>query len=352
MAQFVQQKDFPRLYAQMWGGGASFDDGITVKHIEEFAKYDIVTLSSAAVDLGNEEPDGELVRRIKDRDPETIVLCYFNMFDKAQGEYLYEIRTKHPDWLLRDRKGNPCRAYNKAYGQKRWALDPRSDWKKFYAKEALRITDAGFDGIFADNTWKYYNVEPANYWDLDRTNDEWIEGMAGFLGYVKGALGDKLLICNGDPVASYLENSDGNMLESFMKIGARDFPEEMERARLVDDMGKILVNFSYYVNDMITKTNVFQWFYTNSLLTDGYFGYGTAFDFWHPEYEIKLGAAKGKYYKKDGVYQRDFEGGKVMVNPTLKDFIIKLEDEFKLWGKGKVKEIDLPSYSGVLLEAC
>ena len=105
------------------------------------------------------------------------------------------------------------------------------------------------------------------------------------------------------------------MLESFMKIGLRDFWEEMERAKLVDSMGKILLNHSYYENDMITKTNLFRWYYTCSLLTDGYFCYMTGFDPWYPEYEIKLGEAKGEYYQKDGVYQRDFERGKVMVNP-------------------------------------
>jgi len=101
---------------------------------------------------------------------------------------------------------------------------------------------------------------------------------------------------------------------------------------------------------MITKTNLFRWYYTCSLLTDGYFCYATTFDYWHPEYEIKLGAAQGEHYRKDGVYQRDFERGKVMVNPTLKDFRVKLEDEFRLWGKERVREVKLPAYSGALLE--
>ena len=269
---------------------------LSVRHIEELAKYDIVTLGAEGVDLGDKKAESEPVKRIKAADPNTIVLCYLNVIDRAQGKDLYEIRTKHPDWLLRDKKGNPCRGYNKTErykGGTRWALDPRSDWKKFYAQRALEITEAGYDGIFADNTWKYYNWEPCNYWELDMTNDEWIQAWAEFYGYTKARLGDKLLICNGDPEEKYLENSDGDMLESFMRIRLRDFWDEMERAKLVSRMGKILINHSYYANEMITDFNLFRWYYTCSLLTDGYFCYCTTFDYWHPEYEIKLGAAQG-----------------------------------------------------------
>jgi hypothetical protein len=340
-------KGFPRFYAQ-----AGLADEIVIQHVEELAKYDIVTLGDIQVTRGYRKANGEVVKRIKSADPETIVLHHLNVMDRDQSPDLYEIRTKHPDWLLRDKKGNPCRAYNKVerYGKgARWAFDPRSDWKKFYAQRVVEITEAGYDGIFADNTWKYYNWE-GNYWELDMTNDEWIQAWAEFLGYVKAQLGDKLLICNGDPEEKYLENSDGDMLESFMRIPLRNFWDEMERAKLVSGMGKILINHSYYANEMITDFNLFRWYYTNSLLTDGYFCYATTFDYWHPEYEIKLGAAQGEYYQKHGVYQRDFERGKVMVNPTLKDFKVKLKDEFKLWGKEKVREVKLPAYSGALLE--
>ena len=61
---------------------------------------------------------------------------------------------------------------------------------------------------------------------------------------------------------------------------------------------------------------------------------------------------RGGYYQTDEVYYRNFENGKVMVNPTLKDFKAKLEDEFKLWGKEKVREIKLPAYSWDLLQTC
>jgi len=348
------KKGFPHFYAQV-----NSEDRITTEHIEKLAKYNIVTLGSQEIDDGKKRAESEPVRRIKSVNPRTIVLCYLNVFDLEQSSpNLYEIRTKHPDWLLRDRQGNPCRAYNQTEKYKsgtRWIMDPRSDWKKFYAQKALEITEAGYDGIFADNTWGKYNTGDAkvkySYLELDMTVEEWQNAWAGFLGYVKEQLGDKLLIDNGAPVKKYLENSDGCMIESFMRLDIKDFEEEMDKARLITKMGKILINHSYYANEMITRTNLFRWYYTCSLLTDGYFCYATTFDYWHPEYEIKLGKAKGEYYKKDSVYQRDFEGGKVMVNPTLKDFRVKLEDEFKLWGKKRVREVDLPAYSGVLLQA-
>lgn len=349
MSEKEIKEQFPRFYAQV-----GLSDEVTVKHIEELAKYDIVTLGDIQVTRGYKKANSEVVSRIKSANPEAIVLHHLNVMDRDQSPDLYEIRIKHPDWLLRDKKGNPCRAYNKVErygGGTRWALDPRSDWKKYYARRALEIIEAGYDGIFVDNTWKYYNWEPCNYWELDLTNDEWIQAWAEFLGYVKTQLGDKLLICNGDPEEKYLENSDGDMLESFMRIPLRDFRNEMERAKLVSGMGKILITYSYYANEMITDFNCFRWYYTCSLLTDGYFCYATTFDYWHPEYDIKLGEAQGEYYHKDGVYQRDFEKGKVLVNPTLKDFKVELEDEFRFWGREKVKEVILPSYSGVLLQA-
>ena len=338
MLREIMNKEFPRLYASV-----ETKQDVMVQHIEEFAKYDIMTMYG---------PRKEEFKRIKAANPQAVVLHYLNVIDLSQSPELYDIRTKHPDWLLRDKQGNPCRAYNKTENYRsgsRWAMDPRSGWREFYAQRAVEIIEKGFDGIFADNTWKYYNWE-CNYWELDITNDEWIQAWAEFLGYVKAQLRDKLLICNGDPVEEYLENSDGDMLESFMRLDIRNFHEEMGKAKLVSGMGKILINHSYYANETITDFNLFRWYYTCSLLTDGYFCYATTFDYWHPEYEIKLGAAQREYCQKDGVYQRDFEKGKVMVNPTLKDFRIKLEDEFKLWGKEKVKEIKLPLYSGALLE--
>ena len=346
MATRTLKESFPRFYVQV-----SLDEPVVREHVDQLAKYDIITAGSR-----DDEVSRTAIKKIKSLNPEAVILRYLNLTDLPQGSpELYDIQTNHPDWLLRDKKGNPCRAYNLDKGRglhsgTRWAMDPRSDWRKFYARCALEIMELGYNGIFADNTWKYYNWE-ANYWELDMTNDGWIQAWAEFFGYVKAQLGYKLLICNGDPEEKYLVNSDGDMLESFMRLDIRNFEEELEKAKLVSETGKISITYSYYCNEMITKTNLFHWYYTCSLLTNGYFCYATTFDYWHPEYEIKLGEAKGEYYQRDGVYQRDFERGKVIVNPTLKDFRVKLEDEFRLWGKERVKEIRLPAHTGVLLQA-
>jgi len=51
-------------------------------------------------------------------------------------------------------------------------------------------------------------------------------------------------------------------------------------------------------------------------MSDGYFYYGPTSTQWFPDYGIKLGRAASSAYYKDGIWQRDFEYGKVIVNPS------------------------------------
>jgi len=194
MATKVLKESFPRFYAQV-----SLDEPIVREHVDQLAKYNIITAGSR-----DDEISRAAIKKIKSLNPEAIVLRYLNLTDLDQGSpELYDIQINHPDWLLRDKKGNPCRAYNLDKGRglhsgTRWAMDPHSDWRKFYARRASEIMELGYDGIFADNAWKFYNWED-NYWELDMTNDEWIQAWAEFFGHVKARLGDKLFICNGEP---------------------------------------------------------------------------------------------------------------------------------------------------------
>lgn len=91
---------------------------------------------------------------------------------------------------------------------------------------------------------------------------------------------------------------------------------------------------------------------TTTLMGDGYF----AFDYgvlrgdwwWYPEYDAPLGYPKGVAYKNsNGTWQRDYEGGTVIVNGTNYDAVIKLSPPHTDVSTGEISQhFTLPSFDG------
>jgi hypothetical protein len=71
MLREIMNKEFPRLYASV---GTKQD--VVVQHIEEFAKYDIMTM------YGSRK---EEFKRIKAANPQAVVLHYLNVTDLSQS---------------------------------------------------------------------------------------------------------------------------------------------------------------------------------------------------------------------------------------------------------------------------
>ncbi len=74
---------------------------------------------------------------------------------------------------------------------------------------------------------------------------------------------------------------------------------------------------------------------------------------WRPEWSVRLGKPAGSYQKgANGVYLRNFEKGRVLVNPTSKSVTWKVKGSFKDWAtNAPATSLDMPPYSGALLLA-
>lgn len=93
---------------------------------------------------------------------------------------------------------------------------------------------------------------------------------------------------------------------------------------------------------------------TTTLLGDGYFGYdgGNGLSrgnwWWYPEYDAPLGFPRGAAVRRaDGLWQRAFDGGLVVVNGTAYDAVAELPERLKDVSTGRVgNRCTIPRYDG------
>ncbi len=90
-----------------------------------------------------------------------------------------------------------------------------------------------------------------------------------------------------------------------------------------------------------------------TLMSDGYFGYDTGTMgrgnwWWYKEYDAPLGHPRGiARQNKDGTWQRDYDGGTVVVNGTLYDTVVELSAKSRDVSTGRVgTRFTLPSFDG------
>lgn len=171
---------------------------------------------------------------------------------------------------------------------------------------------------------------------------------------------DRLAIHN-DGGNNWLDVYDGRLFEWFMQyddvVGGDEWLHQINSAKVTADKDKILCAAHY---GKTTEDRMYG--LASFLLISGdksyYFfeegGVDTSSDLaWYKEYEAKIGKPSGDYYKKDGVYQRDFTNDKVLVNPNdsmfAKTINIKLDKNYKTLEGEIVTEIALKPKTGIIL---
>lgn len=95
---------------------------------------------------------------------------------------------------------------------------------------------------------------------------------------------------------------------------------------------------------------------TTTLMGDGYFGYDSGTQgrgnwWWYKEYDAPLGHPKGSARRNpDGTWQRDFDGGTVVVNGSAYDVVISLEKKHRDVSTGRVgMSFTIPFFDGRIL---
>ena len=92
---------------------------------------------------------------------------------------------------------------------------------------------------------------------------------------------------------------------------------------------------------------------TTALMSDGYFGYDTGMAgrgnwWWYKEYDAPLGHPRGPAHRNaDGTWQREYDGGVVIVNGTAYDVVVHLGAKSRDVSTGRVgTQFTIPLFDG------
>jgi hypothetical protein len=287
-----------------------------------------------------------LIDDMRSVNPDLVVLVYLNgaFAQDNQGSAFPS------EWYAKDSQGRKIRS--RGYGN--YLMTPsRSGWIDHVRDLCARFRSQGhFNGCFIDMLGTallepgYLSAKPINPATGDVwTPNQWLRATSDLARAAKRRISPRLVAANGLRNGNQYYSSgasseqlvwpiDGGGAESWIRVahqGVRNWPTVLEWKRNVNMLkdasaqGKsVLVLTKLWVS--ATKAQRLRWhrFALGSfLLGDGgrsyfYFsGSRTASPTrGHRWWRVRLGDALGAYQKVNGIYQRTFRRGKVLVNPT------------------------------------
>jgi hypothetical protein len=264
------------------------------------AKYDVVALGYTET--------SQHIQAIKAINPNTVVLAYFNpLFGGPEG-------TPHPEWYLRDASGT---THSSGYPNEPLMDLTNAGWRAMCVQNCQNALSKGFDGLVLDNGLTSPNVLWPGSWS--GSDSQWQSSTIALYKSVKQAAGNKIVIYNGAYfIPGYVEALDGYMDEGFPFYKGWD--NSIGYALDASANGKLAL---FYAQGSVSER---YFVYCSALLTDGYFFYAPTGTTWFSDYGIHLGTALSKAEKmSDGTWQRDYQYGTVVVDPSTQTAHIDLK---------------------------
>ena len=264
------------------------------------AKYDVVALGYTET--------SQHIQAIKAINPNTVVLAYFNpLFGGPEG-------TPHTEWYLRDASGT---THSSGYPNEPLMDLTNAGWRAMCVQICQNAISKGFDGLVLDNGLTSPNVLWPGSWS--GSDGQWQSSTIALYKSVKQAAGNKIVIYNGAYfIPGYVEALDGYMDEGFPFYKGWD--NSIGYALDASANGKLAL---FYAQGSVSER---YFVYCSALLTDGYFFYAPTGTTWFSDYGIHLGTALSKAEKmSDGTWQRDYQYGTVVVDPSTQTAHIDLK---------------------------
>jgi hypothetical protein len=347
------------------------------------AKFDLVILPA---ELQEEEPG--VFQELRSRNPNIVILAYVptKSYINGWGDSLHTNLKSGitDDMWLRDSYGAAISVWP---GTK--ALSITSSWNSYlpqYVHDHILSTN-NWDGIFYDEVSD--NISWVNGGNVDLNRDgtadsaatadaAWKNGMIAMLTKARNLDPTKIIVINGTSTPEFQPLTNGRMFESFptpWEAGG-DWYEIMRR--YVANLPVIMAPDAFIINANTNNTGTrddyqkMRFALASSLMGDGYF----SFDFgdqnhgqiWrYDEYGVYLGkptelpknAVTGVGISSDaaakftaGVWERNYEKGIVLVNPTNQAQTVSFDSEFeKIRGSQDAKTNDGSIVSSVTIPA-
>jgi len=262
------------------------------------------------------------VRTFHEAHPGMLVLAYTSGFDVHESSPLCAwIQARHPDWLLRDADGRPLHTYR---DPRRWALDcGLPEVRAYFADSARRrARELGADGVLEDNvlpSWDFGTLaRGAPRLQRYATAAEWREALEGYLAALEAAVAPGVLAANEvEPwtrharIVAVEEMPAGGPRWEALVRGFEALARDSTRVPYLqhglsgpDDPARAFVAASYLMAVRPGAYLGFHWPGPRESMRS------------LPEYRLALGRPLGPARSEDGVWWRDFEAARVLVNPT------------------------------------
>ncbi|MFV1965470.1 MAG: putative glycoside hydrolase [Pirellulaceae bacterium] len=359
------------------------------------SRYSLVfTLFSPTASGKDLTSENERVKWIKSLNPKMPVLVYGSAINAAN----FRLRTwkkpqEHPDWFLKDEAGKWVTDWEYTSGLH---LDPGNrEWQEYVATELEKyINRYGYDGVFldlVDTTPKYVNFKKTLKAVNPKTGKpysdaEWKQATLEMLRTVRRHIGDKLLITNGARGTYYFRTgysnffafTDGLCNEGFTgwsqgpqprPISEQDWKADIDELVDCAKRGKIVLAVANAKKrepgeSAAEYEELYRYIAASFLLGRGkrhYLmfyakvwqrpeSYGRSGEVLPAFCRVSLGEPRAGYYRRHGVYQRDFQRGKVLVNPTGKAIELPLDGTYNdAEGNVAADPLRMPPRTGAIL---
>lgn len=366
--------------------------------VEELAKWDLLVL-----DMEVQENSRENLKKIKQLNPDIIILAYITSEEanadiyNSEWSYNATLRKRLFDgidngWWLRDSSSNRISFWPGTYmlnlsdGAKTNSQGKRwNDYLPEFVKNEI-ISTGLWNGVMYDNIWgdvawvngKISLENNGQTKSINETNTAWANGTKKMLQKTRQLLGnDFLILGNGKVYLGYQDVLNGVLFESFPASWESngDWGQILSTYSNIEKMNKTpnatIVNS--YDSNRTNYQKVRFGLGSTMLQSSGYF----SFDFdvsshnqtwWYDEYDADLGKALSSAYNlldknsstyKKGLWRRDFEKGIILVNSTDSEqtYIFKNEEFEKINGTqdrsvnngSVINYIKIKSKDGVIL---
>lgn len=311
------------------------------------------------------------------------------------GSSKLESDFRNPDKRIRARTDPKHHYYNVFYldignkGFQQWA----ADYLVSLAKGELEKLKYSYDGIGMDNVrlTQLEKVLTKRYpnWKYAGKGKEYNQAYLDYLSVVHKALKNNGLILVVNQTLDYgsdkeegdwqrlFECVDGVMDEGTLRSSETSYwhgqrwlnsierHEEVIRRGLIDwwlayprvkkdgeltKADRAYEDFLYtYCSWLLVKEKGKSFYHSSK----GVMGYKNPNIPWYDEYDLSIGKPVGSRYRMGQCWARDYQGAKIVVNPTRKMQVVKMESSGKVhlnWITGELtNEVTIPAQSGVIM---
>ncbi len=369
--------------------GTPFMTNVQPSDYDKISKFDLLILPA---ELGVNQP--HIFQELRSRNPAIVLLAYFptKSYITGWGDSLHLAEKAGIDasWFLRDAGGNILSVWPGTE-----ALSIVSGWN-FYMPQFVhdRILSTGlWDGVFYDEVSDTISWLNGGNVDLNRDGSpespasldaSWKEGMLAMLKKARSLDPDKIIVINGTSTPEFQPLVNGRMFETFPTPWEAngDWYEIMRRyianENVVNKPGTVIINSNSKNTGAQADYRTMRFGLASSLMGSAYFGYDggdqSHSEAWrYDEFEISLGKPTGSPKKANGttaadagsgyrftagVWQRDYQNGIALVNPTDKPQNVIFDSEYeKLRGTQDpgindgsiVSSVTIPAKDGLIM---